>query len=116
MIYDDGRAIALQADGKILVTGYTENNTQDIVVVRYNADGSLDTTFSDDGIQTTDLGFHDDVGNAIKVQPDGKIVVAGSTGSASVQNFALVRYNADGSLDTTFSGDGLVSTDFAGGD
>jgi uncharacterized delta-60 repeat protein len=112
---DDGRAIALQLDGKILVTGYTENNTDDIVVVRYNADGSLDTAFSDDGIQTTDLGFHDDTGNAIKVQQDGKIVVAGSTGSASVQNFALVRYNADGSLDTTFSGDGLVSTDFAGG-
>ena len=112
---DDGRAIALQTDGKILVTGYAENNTQDIVVVRYNSDGSLDTTFSGDGIQTTDIGFHDDIGNAIKVQADGKIVVAGSTGSASVQNFALVRYNADGSLDTTFSGDGLVSTDFAGG-
>ena len=112
---DDGRAIALQTDGKILVTGYAENNTQDIVVVRYNSDGSLDTTFSGDGIQTTDIVFHDDIGNAIKVQADGKIVVAGSTGSASVQNFALVRYNADGSLDTTFSGDGLVSTDFAGG-
>ncbi len=111
---DDGRAIALQPDGKILVTGYTENNTDDIVVVRYNVDGSLDTEFSDDGIQTTDIAFHDDVGNAIKVQPDGKIVVAGSTGTASAQNFALVRYNADGSLDTTFSADGIVSTDFAG--
>mgnify|MGYP001132845754 CR=1 FL=1 len=112
---DDGNAIALQSDGKILVTGYTENNSDDIVVVRYNSDGSLDTTFSEDGIQTTDLGARDDTGNAIKVQPDGKIVVAGSTGSASAQNYALVRYNADGSLDTTFSGDGLVSTDFAGG-
>jgi uncharacterized delta-60 repeat protein len=113
--FDDASAITLQADGKILVTGYAWISNQDIVVVRYNADGSLDATFSDDGIQTTDLVFHDDVGNAIKVQTDGKIVVAGST-AATTDNFALVRYTADGSLDTTFSSDGLVSTDFAGGD
>jgi uncharacterized delta-60 repeat protein len=113
--YDIGRAIALQTDGKILVAGDTWNTTQDIAVVRYNADGSLDTAFSGDGIQVTDMIFHDDTANAIKVQPDGKIVVAGST-AATTDNFALVRYTADGELDPTFSADGLVSTDFAAGD
>ena len=112
---DEGRAITMQEDGKILVTGETWNTTQDIAVVRYNADGSLDTAFSGDGIQVTDMIFHDDTANAIKVQSDGKIVVAGST-AATTDNFGLVRYTADGELDPTFSSDGLVSTDLAGGD
>ena len=111
-----GNAITLQTDGKILVTGYADGyGGTDIAVVRYNSDGSLDTTFSEDGIQTTNFASNEDVGNAIKVQQDGKIVVAGSTAMTS-DNFALVRYNADGSLDPTFSSDGMTNTDFTGED
>ena len=65
------------------------------------APGDLDASFSGDGKQTTDFGDWDH-GPAVAIQADGKIVVAGGSGA----NFALARYNADGSLDTAFSGDG----------
>ncbi|MFZ1754605.1 MAG: Ig-like domain-containing protein, partial [Caldilineaceae bacterium] len=101
--------VAQQPDGRIVAAG-TSNN--DFAVTRYLADGSLDTSFSDDGQVITDLGGSDR-GNAVAIQPDGKIVVAGT----SNQDFALARYNPDGSLDTSFAGDGLVtvSTDPLGG-
>ncbi|MBX3052318.1 MAG: cadherin domain-containing protein [Caldilineaceae bacterium] len=101
--------IAQQPDGRIVAAG-TSNN--DFAVTRYLPDGSLDTSFSGDGQVITDLGGSER-GNAVAIQPDGKIVVAGT----SNQDFALARYNPDGSLDTSFAGDGLVtvSTDPLGG-
>ena len=74
-----------------------------LAVARYRADGSLDPTFSGDGKLTlADFGDYS-TANAVAIQADGKIVVAGGT--------ALVRFNADGSLDPGFSDDGKVSTD-----
>jgi len=107
---DDGYAIALQPDGKILVAGLTLGTSLDIAVVRYNADGSLDTTFDGDGKVTTPVGTGADYGFAIALQPDGKFLVAGYLNNAGNYDFAVVRYNADGGLDTTFSGDGKVTT------
>ena len=75
-------------------------------------DGALDPTFDADGIVTTDL-TNSDVAYSVVIQPDGKIVVAGYTISGN-QDFALARYNTNGSLDTTFDTDGKLTTDLGG--
>lgn len=71
------------------------------------ADGDLDPTFDTDGKVTTDLDSGTDRAYSVAIRSDGKIVAAGNTGG----DFALVRYNSDGSLDTSFDGDGKLSTD-----
>ena len=112
--------VAIQGDGKIVAVGEAEPGTSgdDFALARYNPNGSLDTTFSSDGKQTTDFGFGaDDAANGIAVQGDGKIVAVGlASGGATGTDFALARYNPDGSLDTTFSGDGKRRTSFGGDD
>lgn len=114
---ESGEAIALQADGKILLAGSKNvSGNYDLVVARYLANGSLDTSFSSDGVVSTHVQLHDR-SHAILLQPDGKIVVAGETDTGNLDwNFILVRYNTNGSLDTTFSGDGIVVTDFGAGE
>ena len=120
---DFATGVALQTDGKILVagTGFNRNNnTNDFALARYNNDGSLDGSFSGNGKVMTDFGGMNDSVNGIKVQPDGKILVLGTSSTPSgvtpsMSDFALARFNADGSLDTTFSGDGKLTTDFGGG-
>jgi uncharacterized delta-60 repeat protein len=84
------------------------------------APGNLDPTFSGDGKQTTDFlpGGVSDATATVR-QPDGKMVAVGSvfrrsTGDSSISDFALARYNPNGTLDTSFSGDGRKTTDFAG--
>lgn len=109
-----GMGVALQADGKILVAGYSLflniNLDGDFALARYNADGSLDESFSEDGRLTTDFGGSEQ-GMSVVQQPDGKIVLAGkSLNSAHKMSFVLARYNLDGSLDESFSGDGKLST------
>jgi uncharacterized delta-60 repeat protein len=100
-------AVALQADGKIIAAGDSNWN---FILVRYNTNGSLDTTFSGDGIVNTDIGTaSEDACRAVAVQGDGKIVAAGYSTAGVVRVLALVRYNADGSLDTDFDGDGKVT-------
>ena len=104
-----------RADGKIVAAGYAYPSASppDFALARYNSDGSLDTTFSGDGKVVTDFASLADGTNAVAIQSDGKIVAAGYTTGSSGDNFALARYNADGSLDTSFGGgDGLVTTDF----
>ncbi|MDZ4255531.1 MAG: putative Ig domain-containing protein [Sulfuritalea sp.] len=118
---DSARDVAIQPDGKIVVAGYGEEangNDSDIVVVRYNADGSLDTSFSGDGKLVTDLGSTQDTGSSVAVQGDGKILVGGSVraGFMAIGNdFALVRYNPDGTLDTGFNGGGVATASFMEG-
>lgn len=106
------KSIALQNDGKIVAAGATSTfsylgDSWDFALARFNADGSLDTSFDSDGRVITDFGTRSDVGFAIAVQEDGKIIVVGDSAS----RFAVARYNVDGSLDTTFDGDGRVITD-----
>lgn len=105
------RSIAIQSDGKIVAAGYTEQ-FGDFVVARYTSAGALDTTFGGgDGISINDFYGDDEKISAMKLQSDGKIVVAGYVYDLDLAlNFALARYNSDGSLDTSFDGDGLVTT------
>ena len=113
---DIGRSVTVQADGKIVVAGYgTGNGTgTDIAVVRYNTDGSLDTSFGTGGKILTPVGTgtSSDAGYSVTVQADGKIVVAGYGDGSGGTDFAVVRYNADGSLDTTttFGAGGKILT------
>ena len=108
---DKGLAIALQSDGKIVVAG---DNDGDFAIARYNANGSLDTSFDSDGKVTTHFGGWDS-GQAIVIQPNGKILVAGlslvQVGRNSLIDIAIARYNLDGSLDVTFDSDGKLLTD-----
>src|ERR1051325_5815635 len=105
-------AVAMQADGKIIVVGYT-SPSGDFVVARVNTDGSLAPSFGSGAAVTTDFGSQD-AANAVVIQADGKIVVTGSKGTAINQDFALARYNPDGSLDASFGNAGKVTTDFFG--
>ncbi len=109
--------MAIQEDGKIVVTGYAWNGGKfDFAVVRYNSDGSPDTTFGSGGIVTTPIGGFFDCPYAIAIQEDGKIVIAGYSDrrididDTSDCDFAVVRYNSDGSLDKTFDSDGKLTT------
>jgi len=109
---DFAYAVAVQPDGKIIVAGYADS--VDFGIARYNPDGSLDTTFGGDGRVTTDISGDIDHGSGVALQPDGKILLAGRAYLGGDCDFALVRYNTDGSLDMSFSGDGKVTTDFSG--
>jgi uncharacterized delta-60 repeat protein len=109
--FDEGLSLVIQSNGKIIVAGYTFNGTNDdFALVRYNTDGSLDTTFNGTGIVTTPIGSGDDLGIAVALQADGKIVVGGFSNNGMRNDFALARYKADGSLDTTFNTTGKVIT------
>lgn len=114
-------SVAIQGDGKIVVVGrliYGEHGaasdfTADFLVARYNANGSLDTTFDGDGWNVTDFGANaNDVVYGVRIQADGKIVVVGyaTPVAGQVTRMAVARYNANGSLDTGFDGDGRVTT------
>ncbi len=111
-----GQAVAIQADGKIVVGGYSRiGANDDFTVARYNPNGTLDTSFDGDGIVTTPVGPGDDQGLTIGVQPDGKIILAGQSSNGTNTDIAAVRYNSNGSLDTSFDGDGIVTTPVASG-
>src|SRR5919106_1268573 len=112
---DQAHGMAIQADGKIVAAGFSgPSANRNFALARYNTDGSLDTTFDGDGKVTTDFAGSIDAALGVAIQADGKIVAGGRAVVSGNQDFALVRYNADGSLDTTFDGDGKVTTDFAG--
>ncbi|MEU6087745.1 calcium-binding protein [Streptomyces sp. NPDC047085] len=106
--------VALQTDGAIVVAGRAgynyPANASDFALARYTPDGSLDNGFGSGGRVITPFG-EADVAGGVKVQTDGKIVVAGS----SDFDFALARYNTDGTLDSGFDGDGKVTTSFGPG-
>lgn len=113
---DTVEAIALQPDGKVVAAGSTgspQQRNQDFAVARYEPNGSLDPTFGSDGKVTTGFPSAADFAGAVALQPDGKIIVAGATLAGFRSAFALVRYNADGSLDEGFGDGGRVATSFA---
>src|SRR5213080_2597038 len=115
-------AVVIQPDGKIVVAGgafplFTfAGNFQ---VVRYNSNGSLDRSFGNGGIVTTTFP-EGSYAFDVALQPDGKIIAAGTVfvdsnpGEMSDTDFALALYNSDGNLDTTFGNGGMVTTDFFG--
>lgn len=113
--YDEAaNSIALQADGKIIVAGYLSDGvTIDFLVARFNTDGSIDLTFSVDGFTQTDFG-QNDFANAVAIQSDGKIVVAGSasTSAGTSIDIAISRYEVNGTLDSGFGTSGKTVTPF----
>jgi len=112
---DDGFAVTIQPDGKIVVAGEMGIGGPNprFAIVRYDTDGSLDPTFGGgDGNVSIDFTPRDDFPYAVRIQADGKIVVAGAAGyNRPNSKFALARLTPDGSLDPTFGGDGTVTTD-----
>ena len=115
---DFHQAVLVQPDGKIVAAGYTSTTTKDIVVARYNADGSLDTTFGGgDGIVVTPVGTSDDVANAIVRRTDGRLLVVGQTFNGSDTDVALVQLTSTGAFDVAFGGgDGIATSGLAGYD
>jgi uncharacterized delta-60 repeat protein len=118
---DTAYDVAIQADGKVVVAGQSQNGTEtDFALARYNSDGSLDTSFGTGGkVRSAFIDYaeaHEDTfGRAMDIQADGKIILAGKiygTYRETAYDFALARYNIDGTLDTTFGSNGWVTTDF----
>jgi uncharacterized delta-60 repeat protein len=116
-------ALAIQPDGKIVVAGFAwqTGTSIDFAVTRFNQDGSLDQSFGTGGRVATDFFGMEDEAQAVAIQPDGKIVVAGRAAIAAVTggvldfDFALARYNHDGTLDAGFGSGGKVTTHFGDG-
>lgn len=109
-------AVQIEPDGRVLAAGLSASTGGGFLVVRLNTNGTLDTNFGTKGQVTTVISKNStDVGEAMILQPDGKIVVAGVTNpqNTSFQDLALVRYNANGSLDTTFGSGGKATTRLA---
>jgi uncharacterized delta-60 repeat protein len=114
---DEAFALAIQSDGKLVAAGKSYNSgigAFEFALVRYNSDGSLDTGFGSNGIVTTPIANLDDEAFALAIQPDGKLVAAGYSLQGTLYKFALVRYNADGSLDTGFGATGVQTTIIGG--
>jgi len=111
---DKAYCLAIQDDGKIIAAGYSYGGTKDwVAIARYNTDGSLDQSFNQTGMVTTFLGINTDYANAIALQDDGKIVLTGGTMNENTFNLFAIRYNADGTLDSSFDGDGIAIIDLA---
>lgn len=119
---DTAAAVAVQTDGKIVVAGYSWNtsngNDQNAcVLIRFNADGTVDSGFGSSGRIVVNMGGSgqtDCYFNAIALQGDGRIVVAGNTNNASFEQGFVGRYNADGTPDNTFNNGGTGNYAFAG--
>ena len=118
---DIAYAVALQADSKIVVVGTTYANNdysnEDFAVTRYNANGTLDISFGVNGRVTTNFPNLAAVASAVAIQSDGKIVVAGGAFPlfTFLGDYAIIRYNPNGSLDTSFGRGGIVRTRFSAG-
>lgn len=130
--FDDLAVGSFFASGKMVLVGstnyslFTDSSSKalgrpniygdgDFAVARFNLDGSLDNSFGAGGKVITDITGGEDMAVAAALQPDGKIIAAGTRSSLS-QDFALVRYNPDGTLDSSFGTGGKVYTDFGGHD
>ena len=127
---DTIRNVTLQPDGKILASGLASTPirsplrtaTTDMALARFNADGSLDSSFDGDGRTQVDFGFHgDEAGQAIALQADGRIIVVGPAFKGNPAppdqfDWGIARFDPDGSLDDTWDEDGLLQTDFGGAD
>jgi uncharacterized delta-60 repeat protein len=110
-----GQSLAIHSDGKIVVGSQTTdfNSACSVTLFRYTSDGSLDATFDSDGKVVTPICSAYDATRNVAVQSDGKVMAAGHTDDASNNDFALARYNSNGTLDTAFGGgDGVATIDF----
>lgn len=112
--YEFPNCVALQADDKIVVAGRrTDAVFSEFAMVRYHPDGRVDSLFGNDGIVATNLRDEDEA-TAIAIEPDGQIILAGFASVSASGDFALTRYNPDGTLDKFFGEGGKVMTDIDG--
>ncbi|MFC7533583.1 delta-60 repeat domain-containing protein [Actinoplanes sp. GCM10030250] len=111
----EAMSAVLQADGKLVVAGDSSGVGYDFWLARYNTDGTLDTSFGDGGQVTTDFGDTTDRALDLAIQADGKLVAVGEVITEETTDFALARYNTNGTLDTGFGAGGRVVTDINGG-
>ena len=102
--------VGFEPDGKVVVSGYTSNGFGDVAVARYDTDGSLDPAWATGGIATEPIGDHAEYASSLAVQADGKVLVTGSTDTAAGRDLFTLRFNTDGTLDPTWSSDGIVTT------
>jgi uncharacterized delta-60 repeat protein len=107
-------ALTIQPDGRILVAGFSLNNQdRDFALMRYNSNGSPDLTFNATGQVNTPVGASsNDIVSSMALQPDGKVLCGGTSFQGMNWFFAIARYNANGSIDNTFNGNGIVLTNF----
>jgi uncharacterized delta-60 repeat protein len=115
--YEAAYALAIQPDGKLVATGFsTSSTTPDFGVARYTSHGHLDRRFGAGGTVVTAFGGsgNADVANAVSIDSNGKVLVAGYSDASGSSDFALARYNPDGTRDSTFNSTGTVVTDFSG--
>lgn len=112
--YEFPNCVALQADGKIVAAGRkTAEVLSDVTMVRYHPDGRVDSLFGNDGIVVTNIREEDEA-FSIAIQPDGQIILAGFASISASGDFAVARYNPDGTLDKFFGEGGKVITDIDG--
>lgn len=114
-----GNSVALQSDGKIVVAGSLQNGSNaNFILTRYNRNGALDNRFGTNGLAMTSIagGSGQDYADAVAIQADGKIVVAGGSGSGSNSSFAVARYDTSGTLDNSFGTNGTLRTAIGGSD
>lgn len=107
------KAVAIQQDNKIVLGGYVFNPvslTNEYALMRFSTDGTRDSTFHHDGIVMTNMGIGAGIADAMLIQPDGKIVLAGQALNENTFRWeiAIARYNTDGSPDQTWDDDGIV--------
>ncbi len=114
--YSAARAVALQPDGKFLVAAQCLTGTKnDFCTLRYNANGTLDTSFGSGGIRVTSVGSGNDYLTSITLQPDDKLILAGHCAASGGLDFCAVRFTAAGALDATFGTGGKLTTAISNG-
>ena len=104
------RNILVQSDNKIIQVSTISDGGYRFAVIRYNSNGNLDSSFGTNGRVTTAIGTNESFPNAGIIQADGKIIVAGFAYNGNNSDFALVRYNSNGSLDNSFGSNGKLMT------
>lgn len=113
---DYATSVAIDSDDRIVVAGAvaTDGGDYDLIVARFNEDGSLDATFNSTGWVVTDVDGESDIAEACVLDSEGRIVVAGRTGASSNYDCVLARYTPGGVLDETFHEGGLLVSDLTG--
>jgi len=111
--YDSPKFLTLREDGSVIVVGYAysdDGSNMNMAMVSLTSGGVIDTAFGNEGIVVTPFGDGDDIAESVTIAPDGKILVAGYH-----EDFyffgAVLRFNANGELDTSFGTDGIVLID-----
>jgi len=109
--------VVVQTDGNIVAAGYANFGVSDdrMTVVRVDTDGNLDVSFNGTGYQILDIGADDDRFNAVTLDSSGRIIAAGTSHNGTDSDIAIVRFNSNGSLDTTLDTGGIAVFDISAG-